>query len=57
LPSGFQIETDKHGQLVILTRLRQDDDGELVDFRDDEEEEDLDYDPDFEPFNEEIEDD
>jgi len=57
LGSGFQIETDNHGQLVIYTGLRQDDDGSLVDFEGDEdEEEDPDFDPDFEPIEEEDDD-
>ncbi len=49
LPAGFQIETDKNGQIVILTHLHQDDDGELVDFDSDEEDED--FDPDFESLD------
>lgn len=49
LPSGFIIETDKNGQIVILTGLVQDDDGELVDIDDDA---DPDADPDFEPLDE-----
>lgn len=54
LPNGFQIETDNHGQLLIYTRLSQDDDGELIDFVDeDDEEEDLDIDPDTEPLEDE----
>lgn len=56
LPAGFQIETNKHGELVIHTGLRQDDDGELVDI-DEDQDEDLDFDPDFEPFEDETEDD
>ncbi len=55
LPNGFQIETDNHGQLIIYTGLRQDDDGELVDFVD-EDEEDPDFDPDFEPLEEDEDD-
>jgi hypothetical protein len=54
LPNGFQIETDNHGQIIIYTGLRQDDDGELVDFEG--EEEDPDFDPDFEPLEEEDDD-
>lgn len=53
LPAGFQIETDKHGQIIILTGLRQDDDGELVDVDDDE---DVDFDPDFEQLEDEDDD-
>jgi hypothetical protein len=52
LPSGFQIEVNKHGQLIILTGLRKDDDGELVDFEP-EEDEDLEFDPEFEPLEDE----
>lgn len=52
LPVGFQIETDNHGQIIIYTGLRQDDDGELIDFEPDEDE-DPDFDPDFEPLEEE----
>lgn len=54
LPNGFQIETDNHEQIIIYTGLRQDDDGELVDFEG--EEEDPDFDPDFEPLEEEDDD-
>ena len=53
-PNGFQIETDNHGQIIIYTGLRQDDDGELVDFEGDEDE---DVDPDFEPLEDEEDDD
>jgi len=56
LPSNFSIERDKHGQLIILTGFRQDDDGELVDFRSFDDEEDDDFDPDFEPLEEELDD-
>lgn len=56
LPPGFQIDTDNKGQLIIQTGLRQDDDGELVDFEPDDEE-DPDFDPDFEPLEDEDEDD
>lgn len=49
LPVGFQIETNKKGQLIILTGLIQDDDGELVSM--DDEDEDADFDPDFEPLD------
>ena len=40
LPSGFHIERDNHGQIIIMTGLRQDEDGELVDYVRDEDEED-----------------
>ena len=52
LPPGFQIETDKHGQIIIFTGLTQDDDGELLDFEGDEDE-DIDFDPDVEPLDDE----
>lgn len=54
LPTGFHIETDNHGQIIIQTGLRQDDDGELVDFE--EPEEDPDFDSDFEPLEDEDQD-
>lgn len=54
LPPGFSIETDKHGQIIILTNLRQDEDGELFPVADDEV--DPDFDPDFDPLDAEDED-
>lgn len=46
LPSGFSIETNKHGELVIFTNLKSDDDGELIPLEDEEiEVSDLDTDP------------
>jgi hypothetical protein len=57
LPPGYSIETDKRGQIVILTNLRQDEDGELFPHSD-EDEVDPDFDPDFDPLEEEdVEDD
>lgn len=50
LPGGFSIETDNHGQIVIYTGLKQEDDGELVSF---DPEEDEDFDPDTEPLEDE----
>lgn len=47
---NFSIETDNHGQIVIYTGLRQEDDGELVTF---DLEEDEDYDPDTESLEDE----
>lgn len=47
---NFSIETDSHGQLVIYTGLKQEDDGELVPF---EVEEDEDFDPDTESLEDE----
>jgi hypothetical protein len=52
LPPGFHIETNTAGELIIHTRLTQDDDGELIDFEDDEDL-DEDEDPDFEPLEDE----
>lgn len=46
-PGGFAIETDKHGQIIVLTGLTQDEDGELSPF---DTEEDEDYDPDADPL-------
>ncbi len=56
LPTGFQIEVDKHGQLIVFTGLRKDDDGELIDFEPDEDD-DPDFDPDFESLEDEDEED
>ena len=49
LPPGFQIETNDLGQLVVYTGLSQDEDGELVDYEG-EDDEDSEADPDFEPY-------
>lgn len=57
LPFGFKIETDKRGQLIILTHLSQDDDGELHDFESDEDEDDPDFDPDFQSLEDDDEED
>lgn len=59
LPGGFQVETNKKGQLVIYTGLRQDDDGELVDIKGDlEEDTELEFgDEEFEPLEEDDPDD
>jgi hypothetical protein len=46
LGDGFRIDEDNQGQLVIFTGLREDDDGELVEYIDDE---DLEEDPDLDP--------
>jgi hypothetical protein len=56
LPPGHSIETDKRGQIVILTNLRQDEDGELLPYSNDDEV-DPDFDPDFDPLEEDAEDD
>lgn len=55
LPSGFSIETDSHGQIIIFTGLAQEDDGELVDFEGDDEDEESD--PDFESLEDDDEED
>lgn len=56
LPPGFAIETNKRGQIIILTNLRSDEEGELFPIVD--EDIDPDMDPDFDPLDEEdIEDD
>ena len=51
---GFSIETDNHGQLIVYTGLTQEEDGELVPF-DSEEDEDLD--PALDPLEDEDADD
>lgn len=50
LPVGYSIETNKHGQVVIFTGLKQDEDGQLTTM---ETEEDEDFDPDTDPLEEE----
>lgn len=50
-PNGFEIDFDDDGQIVIYTGLMQDDDGEIVEF-DPDEDEDPDYD-DYESLDEE----
>lgn len=49
-PGGFSIETDNHGQIIVYTGLKQDDDGELSVI---DSEEDEDYDPDHDPLEDE----
>lgn len=44
LPPGYSIETNRQGQIIILTNLKQDEDGELHTITEDEE-----VDPDFDP--------
>jgi len=44
-PSGYSIDTDSHGQLIIFTNLTETDDGELETFDDAADE---DFDPDLE---------
>lgn len=49
LPSGFSIEINKRGEIVIFTNLKEsEDDGELISFDDDEV--DTDSYPDFDPL-------
>lgn len=59
LPEGFQI-TNKRGQIVVYTGLRQDHDGELIDIKTDddlEEEEDIEFgDEDLDSLEEDEED-
>lgn len=39
LPSGYSIEVDKHGQIIIFTGLIEDEDGELIPFESEADEE------------------
>lgn len=58
LPSGFTVNTNSHGQIVVYTGLKYDDDdeeGDLIAF--DEDEVDMDADTDFESLDDEEEDD
>jgi hypothetical protein len=49
LPAGFSIETNKKGEVIIFTNLKEEEDeGELVVFSDDDI--DPDADPDFDPL-------
>jgi hypothetical protein len=50
LPVGFQIETNKKGQIVIFTGLKQSEDGELISLLSEEEDEDA-FDSDFESLD------
>lgn len=50
LPGGFNIESDNHGQIIVYTNLTQEEDGELVPF---DLEEDEDLDPDLDPLEDE----
>lgn len=51
LPPGYAIETNKSGQVIILTNLKKDEDGELHPISEDEV--DPDFDPDFDPLDDE----
>lgn len=55
LGNGYQIDKDNHGQIIIYTGLREEDDGELVEFESDDDDDD--FDPEFEPLDDEDEDD
>lgn len=60
LPSGFGIETNKKGEVIIYTGMRLDEEGELVDIKGDplEDDEDTDFsgEEEFEPLEEDVED-
>ncbi len=49
-PGGFSIETDNHGQVIVYTGLKQDEDGELLPI-------DVEEDEDFDPDTDQLEDD
>lgn len=49
LPFRLQIDEDVNGQVIILTGMSQDEDGDLVKLESEDEEDD-DIDSDFEPF-------
>jgi hypothetical protein len=51
LPGGFSIEEDNHGQLIVYTNMKQDEDGELSTFEE-EEIDPSDLDPDLDPLDE-----
>jgi len=53
--TGFRVESDSHGQLVVYTGLQEDEDGELSTFVE-EDEDDEESDPDFEQLEDEDED-
>lgn len=50
LPFRFQIDEDVNGQVIILTGMSQDEDGDLAKLESEDEEDD-DIDPDFEPLS------
>jgi hypothetical protein len=47
LPSGFSVQNNKRGQIVILTNLFENESGELEEFESDFDDEDAESDPDF----------
>lgn len=53
LPIGFKLVTNKNGQIIVYTGMSLDEDGEVVDFESDDDDEDLEVDPDMEPLEEE----
>lgn len=55
-PNGFEIDTDEDGQIVICTGLMQDEDGDLVEF-DPDEDDDVDFEDLDSPDDEDDEDD
>lgn len=52
LPAGFVVDTNKQGEIVILTGLKEDDDGELIPL----DVEEIDVDPNLDPLDDEEED-
>jgi len=52
LPIGFKLVTNKTGQIIVYTGMSLDEDGEVVDFESDDDDEDLEVDPDLEPLEE-----
>lgn len=48
LPSGFTIDTDDNGQIIIMTGLMENEDGDLISSNDEEE---VEEDPDFESLD------
>jgi len=55
LPFRFQIDEDVNGQVIILTGMSQDEDGDLAKLESEDEEDD-DIDPDFESFSDDDDD-
>ena len=53
LPTGFRIEVDEDGQLIVHTNLSQNDDDDSSELVSMDLEEDDDYDPDFVSLDEE----
>lgn len=53
LPTGFRIETNSNGQIIVCTGLAFDENDEIVDFEG-EDDEDLELDPDLEPLEEDL---